>query len=200
MRSDGPVRLHGETGEISIETLDLPRSQRCYVAQAIRLVVAGDRAHLHFGQIVHPRKLLSVAVVELTIEALVRLHGSVHQGFRETLRGFLPSEGLVLSDAEIEALSEDRFFVCSANVGRMTVSQVGGQVDWFHLEPAEIRRLSMKLPFRHDSLSAPLTVLLSGALVAELVRQLDHAIESMKPAGLGIVRGDAEVGPTGERG
>lgn len=181
VRADGPIRVYKDSGEISVETNELPKSDRCYVAQAVRVFSRPDSAHFHFGQIVNPRKVLSIAIVELTKDSLMRLHETIHEGFRENLGRFRVKDGaaLTLRDDEIENLAEGRFFVCSANIGRMTLTEVGAQVDWFQLEPAEIRRIGMNRPFRQETLTAPLTVMLTGELLAALVDEIDEAVKGL---------------------
>jgi len=176
IRADGPIRHNRTTGELMIMTDELPSSSRSYVAQVVRVSTMGDSVQFSFGQVVQPpRRLLSVAVVETTVASLRKLHETLTSEFRDSARRLgKSSESLVLTDGEVGSLAADRFFVAYANISRMTITDMGSQVDWFQLEPAEVRRIAGGGAHR-DSIMAPLTVMMSSDLLITLIEQIDLA-------------------------
>jgi len=181
VQARGALRFNREQSLVEISTRDLHTPNRDFPAHLTWIQCIAGSVVVYFAQILPPRRVISLVGVSLNDDAFNALLGSFNAGFRRSvieMAAKRPGDELRLRSEDLKEVPPDRTFMVTANLGRTTVSTLGGQIDWFQLSPWEMRKLSEDLPGVRDPVGV-LTVSLNNALLADLIQQCDELAASL---------------------
>ncbi|MCO5172450.1 MAG: hypothetical protein M9894_39640 [Planctomycetes bacterium] len=177
LRATGALRFDVATQTVGVDTMSLPDPARVFAAQLCRVDSVGSAFRAFFAQSLPPRnRLVSLVAVQLNDDAMKNFHRTLTPRFRESLTRFstTTADDLGINDDQMEQLEPERTFTVTANVGRVTITGQGAQIDWFELSPHTIRRLSLGLTAKDPP--GVLTVTLGNSLLARFIQQMDSAM------------------------
>lgn len=177
VRADGCYRVYKGGVEVRADQLRSPA--KTFAAQVCRLVPFGRAYLLYFGQVLPPTpRLSSLIAVQLNDSALRDFQSTLLPHFRESvarLSGEALEDDLGFADSELRDIPRERTATFNATIGRVVVSNLGAQIDWYDLTPRQIHLLNSS----QGSVEPPapvVTIALSNALLQRLIDLVDERL------------------------
>lgn len=177
VRAEGCYRIY--KGGLEVQANQLRSPTKTFAAQVCRVEEFGRAYLIYFGQILPPTlRLCSIIAVQLNDAALRDFQQTLVPSFRASvtrLAGERPPEELTISDEELQNIPRERTAAFTATIGRVVVSNIGSQIDWYELSPRQIHLLSTTAE-TVDPPSPVVTVSLSNSLLERMIELIDDRL------------------------
>lgn len=170
------LQVSRDGNTLRVKLTDLHTPERNFTAHATRCSCLGASSsgfQLAYAQVVHPRRITSVVVIDVDRKHLATFLDSCREGFLTSLSRQSQDEPdpPELTDSEMTQVDPSRIWVAKATLARAAVSSNGAQIEWYEIPPVGLAAFA-----RRRTIQEP-TPLISIFLTAACLRGSINAIE-----------------------